>query len=65
MLYAKCSGTATVTINRPEVYNAFRNQTLDELAEAFEAAARDESVGVIVLTGAGSKAFCTGGDVNE
>lgn len=65
VLYAKGSGTATVTINRPEIYNAFRNQTLDELAEAFEAAARDESVGVIVLTGAGSKAFCTGGDVNE
>ncbi|HLN63369.1 MAG TPA: enoyl-CoA hydratase-related protein, partial [Symbiobacteriaceae bacterium] len=41
------------------------NQTLDELTDAFEAAAREESVGVIVLTGAGGKAFCTGGDVNE
>jgi dihydroxynaphthoic acid synthetase len=63
--YRKEAGVATVTINRPEVYNAFRNQTLDELADCFEDGARDESVGVLVLTGAGGKAFCTGGDVKE
>lgn len=65
VLYRKEDGIATVVINRPECHNAFRNRTLDELAEAFEDAALDESVGVIVLTGAGSKAFCTGGDVKE
>lgn len=65
VLYAKATGVARITINRPTVYNAFRNLTLDELADCFEDAARDESIGVIVLTGAGGKAFCTGGDVNE
>lgn len=65
ILYGKEAGAATITINRPAVYNAFRNQTLDEMTDAFEDAARDESVGVIVLTGAGGKAFCTGGDVKE
>jgi dihydroxynaphthoic acid synthetase len=65
VLYTQAQGIARITINRPEVYNAFRNQTLDELTDAFEDAARDESVGVIVLTGAGTKAFCTGGDVSE
>lgn len=65
VLYTKKDGVATITINRPEVYNAFRNLTLDELAECFEDSARDESVGVIVLTAAGPKAFCTGGDVKE
>ncbi|HYG59253.1 MAG TPA: enoyl-CoA hydratase-related protein, partial [Symbiobacteriaceae bacterium] len=56
---------ATIAINRPRVYNAFRNLTLDELTEAFEDAARDETTGVIVLTGTGDKAFCTGGDIHE
>lgn len=63
--FRKEAGVATITIDRPEVYNAFRNQTLDELTACFEEANRDESVGVIVLTGAGPKAFCTGGDVKE
>lgn len=63
VLYQTESGVATITINRPEVYNAFRNQTLDELAICFEQAAQDPTVGVIVLTGTGPKAFCTGGDV--
>ncbi len=63
--YDKRAGVARIAIDRPEVYNAFRNQTLDELTECFEDANRDESVGVIVLTGAGPKAFCTGGDVKE
>lgn len=63
VLYRKEGGVAWITINRPEVYNAFRNQTLDELVDRFEEATQDERVGVIVLTGVGGKAFCTGGDV--
>lgn len=58
-------GRATITINRPERLNAFRTQTLVELADAFERAADDETVGVIVLTGAGERAFCVGGDVQD
>src|SRR6476619_6635390 len=55
-------GVAKITINRPEVRNAFRPQTLFELSRAFEAARDDDAVGVIVLTGAGTAAFCAGGD---
>lgn len=65
ILYKKEDGVATVTINRPEKLNAFRNLTLDEMADALEDANRDESVGVILLTGAGGRAFCVGGDVEE
>jgi naphthoate synthase len=61
ILFTKRNGIATVTINRPQVYNAFRPQTIDELMAAFEDAWYDESVGVIVLTGAKGN-FCTGGD---
>src|SRR5579863_7161481 len=61
ILFTKRNGIATVTINRPQVYNAFRPQTIDELMTAFEDAWYDESVGVIVLTGAKGN-FCTGGD---
>jgi len=56
------AGVARITINRPDTFNAFRAQTVEELIEAFHRAAWDASVGVIVLTGAGDKAFCTGGD---
>lgn len=56
------AGVARITINRPEKYNAFRGQTVEELIHAITAAAWDRSIGVIVLTGAGDKAFCTGGD---
>lgn len=56
------AGVARITINRPERYNAFRAKTCDELIDAFNKAGWDRSVGVIVLTGAGDKAFCTGGD---
>src|SRR5215470_6574552 len=63
ILYEVGDGRATITINRPDRLNAFRRQTVRELAEAFEAAADDESVGVIVFTGAGERAFCGGGDV--
>jgi len=55
-------GIAKITINRPEVRNAFRPQTLFQLAEAFDRARDDTSVGVIVLTGEGPDAFCSGGD---
>jgi len=63
--YAKADQVARITINRPEVYNAYNTPCLIELREAFRDAAFDDRVGVIVLTGAGEKAFCTGGDVKE
>src|SRR5687767_3326008 len=53
---------AKITINRPEVRNAFRPQTLFELSDAFHEAQDDPEVGVIILTGAGDMAFCSGGD---
>ena len=62
ILYSVTDGAATITINRPDKYNAFRGQTCEELIHAFNKAGWDKSVGVIVLTGAGDKAFCTGGD---
>lgn len=62
ILYEVNNGTARITINRPEVYNAFDAQTCEELIDAFKRADVDRSVGVVVLTGAGDKAFCTGGD---
>ncbi|HOB62114.1 MAG TPA: enoyl-CoA hydratase-related protein [Candidatus Competibacteraceae bacterium] len=62
ILYQNENGIATITINRPDKYNAFRGQTCEELIDAFLKAGWDRSVGVIVLTGAGNKAFCTGGD---
>jgi naphthoate synthase len=55
-------GIAKITINRPEVRNAFRPQTVVELSQAFERAREDPSVGVIILTGEGPLAFCSGGD---
>ena len=56
------AGVARVTINRPDKYNAFRGRTVEELIDAFQRAGWDDAIGVIVLTGAGDKAFCTGGD---
>ncbi len=56
---------AWITINRPEVRNAFRARTVDELIAAFRAAWADPEVGAVVLTGAGDKAFCSGGDQKE
>ena len=55
-------GIAKITINRPEVRNAFRPQTIVELKRAFDDARDDADVGVVILTGAGDKAFCSGGD---
>ena len=60
--YRKGEGIARIAINRPEVHNAFRPQTLFELSEAFRDAHEDPKVGVVVLTGEGGRAFCSGGD---
>ena len=60
--YAVEDAVATITIDRPEVLNAFRGRTLEEMIHALNRAGWDDSIGVIVLTGAGEKAFCTGGD---
>jgi naphthoate synthase len=55
-------GIAKITINRPEVHNAFRPKTIIEISQALTVAREDEQVGVIILTGAGDRAFCSGGD---
>jgi naphthoate synthase len=63
ILYAKCDeGIAKITINRPEVRNAFRPETVKELQAAFDDARDDGGIGVIILTGQGNEAFCSGGD---
>lgn len=64
VLYAIGEGIAKITINRPQVRNAFRPETLFELEEAFSLARDNENVGVIILTGAGTEAFCSGGDIS-
>jgi naphthoate synthase len=61
--FEKCeAGIAKITIARPEVRNAFRPQTVTELIDAFMRAREDSSVGVVLLTGEGPDAFCSGGD---
>ena len=60
--YQTCDGIAKITINRPEVRNAFRPQTTAEMIRAFDEARDDGSVGVVILTGEGPLAFCSGGD---
>src|SRR5207244_7045083 len=65
ILYEKKNGVAWITINRPEVRNAFRTATVAELTDAFLDARWDPAIGVVVLTGAGDKAFCSGGDQKE
>ena len=65
ILYEKKNGVAWITINRPEVRNAFRTITVAELTDAFVDARWDPAIGVVVLTGAGDKAFCSGGDQKE
>lgn len=65
ILYEKKDWVATVTLNRPEFYNAYNTQALKEMIAAFQDASWDDSIGVVVFTGAGDKAFCTGGDVKE
>ncbi len=62
ILYDTWDGIARITINRPEVRNAFRPTTVFEMSRAFEAARDDPTIGVVILTGAGTEAFCSGGD---
>ena len=62
LLYKEEKGVATITINRPKVMNAFNAHTVEELIQAFLKAGWDKKIGVIVLTGTGDRAFCTGGD---
>ncbi|BCL83040.1 1,4-dihydroxy-2-naphthoyl-CoA synthase [Ktedonobacteria bacterium brp13] len=62
IIFEKGEGIGKITINRPEVRNAFRPQTLNELIEAFNLCREDAEIGVVILTGAGDKAFCSGGD---
>lgn len=63
--YQKADMVATITIDRPHHYNAYSTAALEELAAAFRDASFDDAVGVIVFTGMGTRAFCTGGDVKE
>ncbi|MBM3207960.1 MAG: 1,4-dihydroxy-2-naphthoyl-CoA synthase [Chlamydiae bacterium] len=62
ILYHKFDGIAKITINRPEVRNAFRPLTVDEMSHALNDAREDQQIGVIILTGYGKDAFCSGGD---
>ena len=62
IVYETWDGIAKITINRPEVRNAFRPLTVVEMSKAFEVAREDPQVGVVILTGAGTEAFCSGGD---
>lgn len=65
VLYEKADGMAKVTINRPQSLNAFRSRTIEELIWAFRDAWDDNRIGVVILTGAGDRAFCVGGDQSE
>src|SRR5436305_14935625 len=62
ILYDKRDGIATITINRPAVLNAFRADTVEEMLDAMRDAEEDADIGVVVLAGAGDRAFCSGGD---
>jgi 1,4-dihydroxy-2-naphthoyl-CoA synthase len=65
ILFEADGPTAVVTINRPHRYNAFTGRTIEELIDAFRRVWADPSLRVAILTGAGDKAFCTGGDVKQ
>ncbi|MBJ28244.1 MAG: 1,4-dihydroxy-2-naphthoyl-CoA synthase [Chloroflexi bacterium] len=65
IFFEKDKGIATITINRPEVRNAFRPRTIDEMIDAFKNSWSDQSIGVVILTGEGDKAFCSGGDQKQ
>lgn len=65
VLYRTADGVATITLNRPDRFNAFTFEGAQRMRACFESAANDSSVGVVVLTGAGERAFCTGGDVGD
>jgi len=63
--YSVKDRVATVRLNRPEVFNALNRETLESIRDSFRVASADHSVGVVVLTGTGDKAFCTGADLDE
>ena len=65
ILYNKIDGVASLTLNRPQVLNAFRTQTILEMSKALADASSDRSVGVVVIRGAEERAFCVGGDIDE
>ncbi len=65
IIYEEDDGVAKITINRPDRMNAFTPHTLDEMTYAIEVAEKAPGIGVVVLTGAGERAFCAGGDVGE
>src|SRR3989339_1808781 len=65
IIYDKSDWIATITINRPQVYNAYNLFTLQEMIQALQDAVWDDGIAVIIITGVGDKAFCTGGDVKE
>ena len=65
IIFSKESGVARITFNRPEKLNAFRAQTLREMAAALEDVEEDATIGVLVISGKGDKAFCVGGDAKE
>lgn len=65
VVYESDSGIARITINRPEVRNAVRPKTYEELTDAMNRAASDPTIGVVVLSGAGDRAFCSEGDVRD
>src|SRR3989304_1087493 len=65
IIYEKADRVARMTINRPHAYNAYTTYTLSEITTALQDASFDDAVGVVVVTGAGNQAFCTGGDVKE
>lgn len=65
LLYVAADGVLTITMNRPEVYNAFNDQMKTDLLDAFRKAEKDDAVRCIVLRGAGDKAFCSGQDLKE
>lgn len=65
ILFEKKDGIAYITINRPKVLNALNAQTLDELRKAFIEIKKDESIGAVIITGSGDKAFVAGADINE
>src|SRR5947209_7861688 len=62
IIFEKANGMGKITINRPEVRNAFRPETLTELIDAFNSCREDPQIGVVILTGTGDLAFCSGGD---
>lgn len=63
-IYEKSEGIATITINRPKVFNAFNEETVSEVLDQLEDARKDENVRVIIITGAGDRSFSAGADIN-